>query len=1030
MTNHIDPISDESENDSDYESLPEANYDELSPLPLTEDSDDDSALAAEDQTYYFGNDDSVDEDNYCSTDEDSEVEATTADDILESIRQGNDYQFLLDEAPPEEIRLVVNTILTNYLENNVVECPQALESLVSSNSKGYQPKLTQCLQHAIKHDHENIEFFLGLGANKEKCIISAINNDDANVLATLDVDFEEKYLELAIDDEQYQVITYFLQKDFEATSEILLDAVVEQQHEEFLQCIIEEVINNSSNVDNDVLDEAIKLLEKLIEKGGKELIPQFFNYFKPEKLLIEILQEDQELYLKVKHYYEVFESSRTADKPSITDSEELTELEGLLEQLDVNDKPTTFPKKGYSGDNELAKLRRLLFNDSFMSKTNKAAASWIGVNCSTSINFLVPSPSHRVTLAESNSYIRSSKHFSRFFAGDNIYVPHKHLPEALVKEKGMGIEAHLGLYQHPLITLGLNQKPDSHQFAKKQKITANDNYLYDALLNYHIKIGKYIVAQIDKKTQQILQVGLYHNYPCVMIYPKPHWEIDKNWTSLFISYLIAIVNSKAQIQGLGIELITRPSFGFFTPTLADCDNALRLNVGLIPLEYANIIVESLKDFAEVLSYCKTSGNSLTHTLKQDLFCYTADYRAYSGNKPILPVTDIFKFANTRVEKRGGTALHSLVRTRAACVDISADIYQRLILKKTDSTHKKARVFIDALSSGFNRLAIKGKSLSYIKGGDVKFKLLNKDPMRIQDNHFFQLVATISQRYKKIEPARIIIKNMLEKAIRNIDESIEQKTIDGIHYNLVMLNEILYANVVSSQASEGYDSGSDSEVEDDSCSVKTYGKKAIVQNGMRAILAAIHAGFNHLSANRKNNSKDLFLGPTYHETYSALKLFKDVKVYDKPVEIKLSKMIFFDANPCVKTLTVPVLPTSLQLENKVVLIVDTTSATMETYAYWYEEFVKSKSAALLFFAASGLKNEQVSSDRNPYGTIRVFAKNSRVLAKTIEFIKKHEEPITSKISQEFRRFFKSIGAIPSNNGVIKQREQKQEISVRP
>jgi hypothetical protein len=186
----------------------------------------------------------------------------------------------------------------------------------------------------------------------------------------------------------------------------------------------------------------------------------------------------------------------------------------------------------------------------------------------------------------------------------------------------------------------------------------------------------------------------------------------------------------------------------------------------------------------------------------------------------------------------------------------------------------------------------------------------------------------------------------------------------------------------------------------------------------------------LSANDKDKEKTIYLGAAYYETLSALKSFKSVKVYNKVKQIGLSEIIFFDANPCVKTLVAPALPMSLELKDKVVMIVDTTSATMEDHARWYDEFVKSKLAALLFFVASGLKHEQISSDRNPYGTVRVFAKDKAVLTRAIEFIKTHEKPMTSQVSHEFRRFFKLIHATPSNQGVIKHRKQKPIKSARP
>lgn len=72
------------------------------------------------------------------------------------------------------------------------------------------------------------------------------------------------------------------------------------------------------------------------------------------------------------------------------------------------------------------------------------------------------------------------------------------------------------------------------------------------------------------------------------------------------------------------------------------------------------------------------------------------------------------------------------------------------------------------------------------------------------------------------------------------------------------------------------------------------------------------------------------------------------------------------------------------ENENVIVLDYTSATTEMISTAVKLFILK--VPILFLVSSGIKNEQIGADINPYGTFRIIARNLDILDKLCFLLK--------------------------------------------
>lgn len=121
-----------------------------------------------------------------------------------------------------------------------------------------------------------------------------------------------------------------------------------------------------------------------------------------------------------------------------------------------------------------------------------------------------------------------------------------------------------------------------------------------------------------------------NDYPCVLVRFTPKIS-DKSvseataekffetYNHLLMAYFIAIVDFKADAAGINIEMVGRSSFGHNNPSIAVTGKSLRINIGLVPKAYADIVVESLVQLYDLFTQLENAETQEHLEMNQDLW---------------------------------------------------------------------------------------------------------------------------------------------------------------------------------------------------------------------------------------------------------------------------------------------------------------------------------------------------------------------------------------------------------------------------
>lgn len=696
--------------------------------------------------------------------------------------------------------------------------------------------------------------------------------------------------------------------------------------------------------------------------------------------------------------------------------------------------PENYPEGGFNGDLDLKQIRQYIYNHKDYEKINYLAL-YVGIPCCTALRFFLLSPYHQFPIIEAGKYSRSHQSPHAKFVG-KINLDYKFPSPVKRNLKGAEI-SHLGLLHPPEQAL-----QNSQQLIKmNKKENGGDGGLYDSLLIYRNKTCRDIVKKFfNEVTTAIIVPGYYNEYPCIMVYTpfffldKPKFNTRKGWTKAVVCYFMGLINFKAQQAGIAIELVMlRPSFGFLTPTIDACEDSFRLSVGIIPAEYGDILVDGLKILNQVFSLLKNKREEFDLTLPDDIYLRTLDYKKYLDEKQVdLPATTLELLLAEKIEKTsaGKSAITNLVRTPGMQIALALYVYEELMKLSDFSDREFTHLFVKFLKWGFGHVKVKNDKLT------VEYPLLEKtyesfkDSKKITDPHFWELVSHLTRVMHQglgkeySFPLARKIKELSHQLNADIQTLMRQKKLNLLYYKLEKLNELLRVLSIIEPHDDVFDPcGSDSETEDEV--KKIYGKKVIVGSGMRAIIVACSMAIDHC---RKFKAEpNIFTYKMYYESKEALKLLKikalEIEKY-KTKDKEKADILMLDSNAVVKIPEEQLSPFEVanKTMNNTVLIVDSTSSTLSTYRSWIDFFKNNRRLQILFFVASGLKNEQIGADNNHYGTIRVFTRDKKLLDEIMNNIKESgEEFIRVNVSHRRRRLVKQLGGAPRNSLILQNTE---------
>lgn len=880
--------------------------------------------------------------------------------------------------------------------------------------------IADCLTAAVERNNNNdaIAFFSSLKPNLNNAVTIAINKDDASLLEMLEPEVLADYVKHAAKNKKYAALAYFFEQDFVVAQKAALSVAIKNKQPAIVKKVIE-------RLDLEAISEFVKFMTK---NSAMHFLPLLFDKFEVDDIFDEVQAGESGR----NFFYVLLDAAKnhlTEDKKFQL---KLKDIENEFERLHLSENFLFYPLKAFAGHEVLGAIRKLIVEDPHNYEEVCVAASFIGIPFSTANRYHSNSPFHPSEPHLSERYVRSGRHpFSSHFGKHTYFASDASLPEA--KAKPGSIKAtHAGLYNNSM-EAGNRFKKVAKEKMPKTKIApqpmAKTN-LYDANLWYRHTICQYIGRKIASKPTSHIKAGFYHNYPCVMVkinetpWKKLSVGTEEAWTELLISFVVALVNYHAHEKGLNIELIRRPSFGFLTPTVAPCGPSIRINVGIIPEIYADVLAQSLHELDAMLATLADADSlaNLKAELPETCFIKSADFKRYY-KKPQLPqVNNVIELLGTKVDQGGYTASYNLKRTASARDNLANHIYAAL----TTAKKGHAEIFVAALQWGVNLFQIKKDTLNY-KQESVEAKTALTVEPTLKDNNFWEMITLIKEGTEKAFTKRLLIIEAAKNATyQRISAALKNTKLGNLYHDLELANELLFSqSLVTCNQTHIDDYGSDSETEN--LQQKLFSKKLIVKNGMRALLTALRAAGEFLDPNYLSGIKKptLNLHGSYYETADALESFGKFKVMPR-AHIANANIILADINPCRKEGSALKPLADAEVSKCKILILDTTSATITEQRNWLKRFQSKPQNQILILASSGFKNEQLGADKNPYGTVRVFAKKKSDREKFIELFRAKKEPNESAVSHHYRRVMKSIGMIP-RNGVLVDFTQGTQVS---
>lgn len=561
---------------------------------------------------------------------------------------------------------------------------------------------------------------------------------------------------------------------------------------------------------------------------------------------------------------------------------------------------------------------------------------------------------------------------------------------------------------------------------KKAKSTSEPALWYDRLLTYQKEMASYVVKQVKEKAPDF-RINADNNYTCVLFsLTKPLNEKNsKIWSQFLSVYLIALANTLAYERGINIEMVHRSSFGSLRPSVAECGESIRVNLGLTPKPYADCVIDAIFYLQKIFDNPEAfeipfESAALTKTLTNYNNQNSTEKKNSQKKKNVnihLKAT-LWDTLWAAGDSSNRSFASQFFRT-SVVTEYLVDSIQSRCLQKPLSTlfeNKKAytEAFVTPLTNVLKRIKMNNKSLSIqCKTDDLKsYQWKKAEP--VEDEDFWTLAQELAEQ--------------LETPKKEINTLIDEKITEDFHSRFeALVANFIFQPVANNSVTDGNgsDSEEEGELEINGEAQTVHAKKMITATGMRAI-QLIHA------ISRKYLHDEYKIDPSFL-TFSASQMYyeTDEALSKHPIPIKSiheknkkriqTNVGFFDVNHCNTTHEIMHDEISLIDKRDRICAIDVTSATTqeirEILVRLYEE---RPNLELILTISSGLKNEQAMGDYNPYGTVRVFSKNDKSLdtiySDLVELEKKAGY-LHPKESHLIRKTAKLAGLTPTNASIL-------------
>lgn len=550
---------------------------------------------------------------------------------------------------------------------------------------------------------------------------------------------------------------------------------------------------------------------------------------------------------------------------------------------------------------------------------------------------------------------------------------------------------------------------------------ASAGEFYDELLLAQKTTAQYMVEQLRAKNLPVL-VNADHEYSCVLVsFPKPEKAKPTDWTNLVIIHFIAICDYLSEVRALNSEIVWRSGFGHLRPTVCETAPSMRISPGIIPSCYADVIVDAVVATYQLLCGQESEAFNTpvqSSRLTEVLDCYNKVNKLTDKKLAVQPTLwDNFWF---RYDSKGHAMMSQIMRH---WINVEWIINQ--VLDQLRATEQP-----DFSSATQMRPLIAAAWLPIFE------RFATQPGARGRLTISLQKPTNPLPRYCWKQPAIEIIDIQFRELVIKIygcfgatADAANPLTLDGLHESLELASVESFFHPDKCTVKDGY--GSDSDDEASIPALRQTGryqictKKFITATGIRAIQLVFAAIKLYSQATTGLNFRTLEpdCAKMYYETETALSAKHAIPVTGASVTELAAryKVTFFDLNHCNNDQK----PASTGLESLdikyPICVLDTTSATIhETARACTTLFGKHESLDIIVCVGSGLKCEQGGSDLNPYGSIRIIARDKTLRDRfynQLEALEAQAGYAHPALSHQLRLHAKKRGMTPTNHAIL-------------
>lgn len=314
---------------------------------------------------------------------------------------------------------------------------------------------------------------------------------------------------------------------------------------------------------------------------------------------------------------------------------------------------------------------------------------------------------------------------------------------------------------------------------KVTKISLADNKkLVGQLAEQKVKSGDQLERVLEKFQPYLESKDLYpdldrqgvhcsNKYPCVLVKFTP--KVDdksiseaaadktfyKRYNHLLMAYFIAIVDYNAYNAGLEIEMVGRSGFGQNNPSISVTEKSFRINIGLVPKEYANVIVKSLVQLHNLFHLLEDADEHLE--MNENLKDKLDNARQIGFEKLTLPNTYWEALWEKGSHGRNGCIfLHELIKRERDRPELLANFVLEAIKKNPDKFFTNLALAEAPLEEMFRLVEytsdaqLKYEVHTSKSNAFINLKGLTNGIYKTRDNKYFQVINARNPKIKKLE----------------------------------------------------------------------------------------------------------------------------------------------------------------------------------------------------------------------------------------------------------------------------------------